>query len=83
MVEAFHANGIDVWLDVVYNHTSEAGRGRADLQLSRHRQPVLLPADRRAKHLPQRNRLRQHTALRSSGGPDADYLEAFSSGSSG
>jgi glycogen operon protein len=25
MVEAFHANGIDVWLDVVYNHTSEAG----------------------------------------------------------
>jgi isoamylase len=25
MVDAFHANGIDVWLDVVYNHTSEAG----------------------------------------------------------
>ncbi len=25
MVEAFHNNGIDVWLDVVYNHTSEAG----------------------------------------------------------
>lgn len=25
MVEAFHAHGIDVWLDVVYNHTSEAG----------------------------------------------------------
>ena len=25
MVDAFHSNGIDVWLDVVYNHTSEAG----------------------------------------------------------
>ena len=25
MVEAFHAAGIEVWLDVVYNHTSEAG----------------------------------------------------------
>ncbi len=25
MVDAFHANGIEVWLDVVYNHTSEAG----------------------------------------------------------
>ena len=23
MVEAFHSNGIEVWLDVVYNHTSE------------------------------------------------------------
>ena len=25
MVEAFHENGIEVWLDVVYNHTSEGG----------------------------------------------------------
>jgi glycogen operon protein len=25
MVKAFHAAGIEVWLDVVYNHTSEAG----------------------------------------------------------
>ncbi len=25
MVKAFHATGIEVWLDVVYNHTSEAG----------------------------------------------------------
>jgi glycogen operon protein len=25
MVEAFHAAGIEVWLDVVYNHTSEGG----------------------------------------------------------
>jgi len=25
MVDAFHENGIEVWLDVVYNHTSEGG----------------------------------------------------------
>ena len=25
MVEAFHDNGIEVWMDVVYNHTSESG----------------------------------------------------------
>jgi glycogen operon protein len=25
MVEALHANGIEVWMDVVYNHTSESG----------------------------------------------------------
>ena len=27
MVKAFHAAGIEVWLDVVYNHTSEGGAG--------------------------------------------------------
>ena len=27
MVKAFHAAGIEVWLDVVYNHTSEGGVG--------------------------------------------------------
>ena len=26
MVRAFHAEGIEVWLDVVYNHTAEGGR---------------------------------------------------------
>ena len=25
MVETFHENGMEVWMDVVYNHTSEAG----------------------------------------------------------
>jgi isoamylase len=27
MVDAFHAAGIEVWLDVVYNHTTEKGSG--------------------------------------------------------
>ena len=31
MVQAFHAAGIEVWLDVVYNHTAEAERDRTDL----------------------------------------------------
>ena len=35
MVRAFHAAGIEVWLDVVYNHTTEGDDDRADLQLSR------------------------------------------------
>ena len=26
MVEEFHGNGIEVWMDVVYNHTSESGK---------------------------------------------------------
>ena len=38
MVQAFHAAGIEVWLDVVYNHTAEGGRDRTDLQLPRRRQ---------------------------------------------
>ena len=32
--------GIEVWLDVVYNHTSEGDARGPDLQLPRHRQPV-------------------------------------------
>ena len=40
MVKAFHAAGIEVWLDVVYNHTSEAGAdGRCGFQAGRLRQP--------------------------------------------
>ncbi len=27
MVRAFHAHGVEVWLDVVYNHTTEGGGG--------------------------------------------------------
>ncbi len=27
MVRAFHSAGIEVWIDVVYNHTAEGGRG--------------------------------------------------------
>jgi isoamylase len=39
MVKQFHEAGIEVMLDVVYNHTAEGNQDRADAFVSRHRQP--------------------------------------------
>ena len=47
MVDALHEAGIEVILDVVYNHTAEGNEVRPDLQPARHRQHDLLPARRR------------------------------------
>ena len=44
MVRALHAAGLEVILDVVYNHTAEGGPGRPAAVLPGHRQPGLLPA---------------------------------------
>ena len=44
MVRALHAAGIEVILDVVYNHTAEGDETGPTLSLPRHRQPRLLPA---------------------------------------
>ena len=63
MVRAFHAAGIEVWLDVVYNHTCEGDRDRPDVFVPRHRQQQLLLA-RAGRAIPQRQRLRQHAAVR-------------------
>ena len=38
MVKALHRAGIEVILDVVFNHTAEGGQGWADVELSRPRQ---------------------------------------------
>jgi pullulanase/glycogen debranching enzyme len=38
MVKALHAAGIEVILDVVYNHTAEGSRAGADALASGHRQ---------------------------------------------
>ena len=46
MVRALHAAGIEVILDVVYNHTAEGDQHGPDAGLPRHRQPDLLPAPR-------------------------------------
>ena len=59
MVKALHAAGIEVILDVVYNHTAEGGAGGPTLSLPRHRQPGLLPAHGR-RRVRRRDRLRQH-----------------------
>ena len=44
MVRALHAAGIEVILDVVYNHTAEGNHLGPDAVAARHRQRVLLPA---------------------------------------
>ena len=66
MVRALHAAGIEVILDVVYNHTAEAGELRPDAVAARHRQPRLLPAPVGRPPLRRLHRLRQHPARRSS-----------------
>ena len=42
MVKALHKAGIEVILDVVFNHTAEGNRKRAHLLVPRHRRPRLL-----------------------------------------
>ena len=51
--------GLEVILDVVYNHTGEGGHEGPDALLPRDRPLRLLPADRRPAHRLRRHRLRQ------------------------
>ena len=61
MVKALHAAGIEVILDVVYNHTAEGDRTGPTLSLARPRQRGLLPARRgEPRALRRLHRLRQH-----------------------
>ena len=46
MVRALHEAGIEVILDVVYNHTAEGNHLGPTLSLPGHRQPAVLPAGR-------------------------------------
>ena len=65
MVKALHAAGIEVILDVVYNHTGEGNHTGADPLLPRHRQRQLLPAGGgRAALLHRLHRHRQHPQRR-------------------
>ncbi len=64
MVKDLHRAGIEVILDVVYNHTAEGGGGRAVVQLPRARRRRLLQARPRGRRcLLGRDRLRQHRRL--------------------
>ena len=61
MVRALHAAGIEVILDVVYNHTAEGNQTRADAVAPRRRQRLLLPpVAGRPALLHGLHRLRQH-----------------------
>ena len=72
MVKAFHAAGIEVILDVVFNHTGEGDdRGRT-YSLPRAGQRALLPA-RRGRPVPELLRLRQHGELQPPGRPRPDH----------
>ena len=65
MVKALHAAGLEVILDVVYNHTAEGNHPRPHRRLPRHRQPGLLPPRRRQPSpVRRRHRHRQHVNVR-------------------
>ncbi len=66
MVKALHRAGIEVILDVVFNHTAEGQPDAADALLSRHRQPDLLHARARSHLVLELHRLRQHAQRESS-----------------
>ena len=61
MVKALHAAGLEVVLDVVYNHTAEEGPTGPTLSLPRDRQPGVLPPARGGSVAVLRlHRLRKH-----------------------
>ena len=71
MVKALHRAGIEVILDVVFNHTAEGDEQRADALFPRHRQPHVLHPRRRRRALRQLHAaaaIRSTPTIRSSGG---------------
>ena len=74
MVKALHAAGLEVILDVVYNHTAEGGPLGPTLQLPRPRRHRLLQARDwvTTAHVLRRHRLRQHRGRRAPAGAAAD-----------
>ena len=74
IVRAFHKAGIEVILDVVYNHTCEGNEHGPDAELSRAGQLDLLHA-RQERALLQLLRLRQHPQLQPPGRPRPDHRQ--------
>ena len=67
MVKALHEAGIEVILDIVFNHTGEGDEKGADLLLPRPRQPDLLPPRAEDGPLPELLGLREHPQLQPPG----------------
>ena len=68
MVARFHDAGLEVILDVVYNHTAEGNELGPDLVVQGDRQRQLLPIAARAQVLHQRHRHRQYVESVEPGG---------------
>ena len=82
MVRRFHAAGIEVLLDVVYNHTAEGGHRGPTLVVPRHRQHRVLPARSGApRSLPRLHRLRQHARPAARAGDSTSCSTACATGS--
>ncbi len=72
MVLALHRAGIEVILDVVFNHTAEGNEDGPTLELQGAGEPRLLHARKRRPHLSQLLRLRQHAQRQPSDRPRDD-----------
>ena len=72
MVRALHRAGIEVILDVVFNHTAEGNEHGPDAELQGAGEPRLLHAGERRPLLPQLLRLRQHAQRQPPHRPRAD-----------
>ena len=76
MVDAFHAAGIEVYLDVVFNHTAEGGENGPTYNFRGIDNTLFYMLDERGP-LPQFQRLRQYVQQRASRGPQfSDQLFA-------
>ena len=72
MVRALHQAGIEVILDVVFNHTAEGNEYGPDAEFQGAGKPRLLHARKRRPHLSQLLRLRQHAQRQPSDRPRDD-----------
>ena len=75
MVKALHRAGIEVILDVVFNHTAEGRRTGADPLLPGAGEQFLLHAGAGRRNLRQLHRLRQHVQRQQPHRPAADHRQ--------
>ena len=81
MADALHAAGIELWLDVVYNHTAEGDHTGPTYNLAGHRQRLVLHR-RPGRLVRERHRLRQHHPGRGHRHPRAGAAQPRATGPS-